>query len=328
MKATMAVTLLHSFAASIMVQRIFCVSAFKFHNCRLISTVGTMAYSYVVLLLYIICMFLNSYAVSTNSNVIEFFAKHGYLWMVVWMLDLIFTKLSFIFIIICSELNKRNHIRFYEKMLAIDEFFRLRFETTFNYDRLRRTNLLMTGLCLLYSEGFTAFATYKMWTRNFFPKQGLIIFALAYQFDQMAVNLNTWVYISHVAMIRCRFKRLQEVTRVMNNRRRFVQSLKYGMRQVVTPMSGLLVYKQLLNVVTILNENSESIFVRLIHDFIVTLTQFYMLIWLIIDKSGSDRYPSIITAILFIVHSLIRIAMTTLATQAAVAEVRKIQNRC
>lgn len=324
MKASTDVTLLHAFVVSFKVQRIFCISAFKLHNNQLISTAGTMAYSYTLLCSYFLCMCMTSYVVWTVSSLAEIVSQHGYLWLFVWILDLIFTKFTYIFMIICSELNKRNLIRFYEKMLAIDEVFRLRFGTTFNYGRLRWKNLLIIGLCLLYSEGMTAFVTYKMWQRNFFPKLGLLLFALSYQFDQMAINLNTWVYMSNVAMIRCRFKRLQEVTQAMHNRRKIIQSLKYGTGHEVTPLkSGLLVYKQLLNVVTLLNENSELILVRFIHDFIVTTTQFYMLIWLIIDNSGSNRYSFIISIVVFIGHNLTRIAMTTLATQSAVTEVRK-----
>lgn len=290
---------------ALIVQRFFGISPFHLDSTsKLITSKRTVAYSAVLLIIYMFCVSFATYTIWSSDVIVNVLFTHGYVFIVVSFIDLMFTKLSYIFIVVFSEANKHYQIQFYEKIKEIDSFMCTEFKRNINYELIGWHNTIGLFIGLGYFQALVLYVSLKLHLQNYLPTFGMVMFCIVFQYDQMAMFMNAWAFGNCVSMIKLRY-----------------QELLMALRQQHSVQNGITAYKQLFIAVQLLNKNNCPIVVRYIHDFTIMTTQLYMLFWLMLGHSNTIRLSVFVALITFIMHNILKIGVTTWLAHLAMQQV-------
>lgn len=312
---------------SFIFQRFFGLSAFRLHQNRLQASSLDTAYAACLLIAYTTCMLTSAYYICSSEKARTFFSDHGYLWIVIGIIDLIFTKISYCFVIIAAVLHRNKHMLFYQKLHSVDKRLQLRFKCDFQYPLQLWSRALIFLIVVAGAIVLTAIVSVKLYKRQFIPIVGVALFGFTFLFDQIVISLNTWIYASNVRMVGLRFR---ELRRVVKGPPQPPKKLQWQLAKLRIQTNAkwnedinliIELYKDLTEIILLLNGNCGAILLRIMHDFAVTTTQMYMVFWLLVDNFGERRWPIVGILVAFISHNSFKMVWSTTLAEWAMWEV-------
>lgn len=242
----------------------------------------------------------------------------GYLWVIIVAFELMFTNAAFPLLIIHSLIFKKRQIDFYNRMFDIDEKLQQHFKMDLRplHRSIHIRNIGTALLCATYFGGITfiMLLTYFKFDLN---SKSIAIYSLVYQYEQAATGMLSSAIINTTLILRSRFRLLQIAQPQLlngNDVTATTRKLRFSV--------WLSTFKELCGLVDAVSENVGIILiVRVAHDFTLLTSQCYLIFWIYIDNTGTDKFVLVCLVLYWMLQNVVKIGVTALVNQVTINEV-------
>lgn len=244
----------------------------------------------------------------------------GYLWGIIVAFELMFTNAAFPLLIIHSLIFKKRQIDFYNRVLDIDD--RLQQHFKMNLQPLHRAihaRCIGTALlCFAYFGGVTVVMV--MTYIDFELKsKSIALYSMVYQYEQIATGMLSSAIINTTLILRSRFRLLQKAQPLLLNN----EDVSTTTRKLRFSI-WLFTFKELCSLVDSISENVGIILiVRVAHDFTLLTSQCYLIFWIYIDNTDTDKFVLVCLVVYWMLQNVVKIGVTALVNQITINEVHK-----
>lgn len=306
---------------TMILQRVYCISPFQRVGNLLKPSLISSVYGFVSVILYYALMVYSAYLVIKIGNVVPFFQK-SYLWAVIGGFEVLFNNAGLIVLLVLCEFKKNQQLSFLNQIFDIDEVIKKDFQIEISYQSLYFKNVAAVLLCLLYYSGLTIFVLYFLYGYGL-TSFGVYIFAFLYLYEQICSGTMSLSYINYVLLIRERFKILKNIQIQLTD-----QSPARKQSSLLVISKLFLTYKDLCSLIELVNDNYGIVLiVRIAHDFTLTTSQVYLIIWVFIDSNVTNKIELVTCVTLWMIQNIVKICLTTLSAELAVKEVSSLMIR-
>lgn len=311
------------------VQRFFCIFPFKRKGNQIIPSLLAACYSLVSIIFYACALILAIYVLSIEQATVrvqsvqsERSLSKSYLMIVIAIFELVFNNIGVFVIVSFSHIKKNNQILFLQKLYDIDLVIMDELKMNINYQRLRLICWSAYLTIFAYYITLNVYLFYKLHTFESLSF-GVAFMATLYQFQQTTTAITTWAYVNYVNLICNRFVLIRNVQEDLFVEKKMLLGSGHKYTENVSLLSTLLTsYKELCSCIDVLNNLSGSILILMIaHDFTLTTSQVYLIIWIIMDNYGEDKFELAFAVFVWMFPNLLKMGFTTLFTDMAVDEV-------
>lgn len=249
------------------VQRIYCIAPFAQSGDILIKTWIITAYSYSVIIVYLVCLF---WLLSLTDDIIwSTLVANGYVSFFITLFDFCMGKISLVILIVMVEYQKNDIIRLYANICAIDEKIKKKLHIYIDYKRICIRNCLTVAVTLFYYYFLVAIG-FMYLIKNFGITRTLLL-VIPYHFEMAAIMFLTLSYVNCMQLICDRFQILQNLTLNVNSPD--IESM-------------LVIYRELIEVTAIFAQYSGFFLIlRCGHDFLLSTMASYVMISVLIDST-------------------------------------------
>lgn len=292
-------------------QRVYCISPFQRVGNLLEPSLISSIYGLFSVILYYALMGYSAYLIIKVGNVVPLFQK-SYIWAVIGGFEILFNNVGLIVLMILSEFKKKQQLSFLNQIYVIDETIKreFRMDMEIKYKSLYLQNVAAVLLCLIYYEGLTVCVLYFLYGYGL-TSSGLYIFAFLYQYEQISSGTMSLTYINYVLLIRERFRILKNIQVQLTNESNVLKISKL-----------FLTYKDLCSLIELVNDNyGITLIIRIAHDFTLTTSQVYLISWVFMDSSVTNKIELIMCITLWMIQNIVKIGFTTLSAELTVKEV-------
>lgn len=283
---------------------------------RMVASGWMIVYSSLILLTYVILV---SICISDLlSELSEWSLNGGYLWVIIVSFELMFTNAAFPLLILHSLVFKKRQMDFYNKILDIDERLQQHFKMNLRplHKAIQTRNIGTAVLCFAYYGGVSAIMTLAFFKFDSSSK-GVALYSFVYQFEQMATGMLSSSIINTTLILRSRFRLLQLAHPLLLSGKD-VSTTTRKLRFSV----WLFTFKELCSLVDSISENVGVILiVRVAHDFTLLTSQCYLIFWIYIDNTGTDKFLYVCLVLYWMLQNLVKIGVTALVNQVTINEV-------
>lgn len=304
-----------SLKPTMILQRVYCISPFQRVGNLLRPSLILSIYGIISLIVYYILLVYSTFLIIKFGNVLPFFQK-SYLWAVIGGFEILFNNAGFVVLIILSEFKKNQQLSFLNRIYEIDMVIAKDFQSEMKYRNLYLKNILAVLLCLIYYGGLTTFVL--LFLHGFgLTSFGLYMFAFLYQYEQICSGTMSLTYINYVLLIRERFRILKNVQIQLTN------ESSIGNKSNLFKISKLfLTYKDLCSLIELINDNyGIMLIIRIAHDFTLTTSQVYLISWIFMDSSVTNKTELVVCITLWMIQNIVKIGLTTLSAELTIKEV-------
>lgn len=236
---------------------------------------------------------------------------YSYLWCVLGIFELIFTNITYIFLVTLTNINKRLQIQFYDKIQDIDNSLFKEFKVRAKYRKFMLCNIVNISVILLYYIISASAFLYWLYSNNL-GNIGMILFLASYQMEQVTSGLKTMMYILSVRLITNRFHTLAFIQNTLINN-------KSSHAKIAVLFNN---FKDLCKAIEYLNEECGTIIIlRLTHDFTLTTSQLYFIFCVLVDHTIKDKISLVAGVAAWMMQNLIKLGFSAWSTEMAVQEV-------
>lgn len=301
-------------------QTLFGMSPFVRRGNQMVVSGLMNIYSILILITYIVLV---SICLSElMSEVSGWSLTGGYLWGIIVAFELMFTNAAFPLLIMHSLIFKKRQMEFLNKIFEIDERLQLHFKMHLKplHRAIHNRNIGTACLCFAYFGGVSVIMT-MMYFKFDINSKSIAIYSMVYQFEQAATGMLSSSIINITLVLRSRFRLLQMAHPLLLNGNE-VSTTKRKLRFSV----WLFTFKELCNLVDSISENVGIILiVRVAHDFTLLTSQCYLIFWIYIDNSGSDKVVLVILVLYWMLQNVLKIGVTALVNQVTINEVHIVK---
>lgn len=313
------------------VQRCFCIFPLKRQGNEIVRSLFATIYSIASLICYYCCITWAFYTVTMEkatkkvATVRQDDFSKSYLILVIVVFELIFNNIGIFVIVLFSLIKRNNQILFLKKIYDIDLVILNQLKVNINYKRLRIICYLAYLIIFSYYTGLMAFVFYKLYQYQYLTL-GASLMAFLYQFEQSTTGITTWNYICYVTLLYQRFVMLRKRQEDIVKEKKMMLKSGIQFTENVSMLSTILMtYKELCSCIDVLNDLSGSILIlRIAHDFTLTTSQVYLISWIIMDNTDSDKYELVFSVFLWMFQNIVKLGMTTLLTECTIVQVSSL----
>ncbi len=297
---------------TLILQRVYCISPFQRVGNILKPSLLSSIYGLVSVILYYGFLVYSGHLIIKIGNVLPFFQK-SYLWAVIGGFEIVFNNAGFIILVALCELKKKQQLSFLNRIYEIDEVIKKFFRMEIQYKSLYLNNIAAIILCFIYYEGLIAFVLYFSYKFGL-TSAGLYLFAFLYQYEQVCVGTVSLTYINYVFLVRERFRIIKNI------QIKLTEESSQSNAQKVSKL--FLTYKDLCSLIELVNDNyGIMLIIRIAHDFTLTTSQVYLISWVFMDSSVTNKFELAACIALWMIQNIVKIGLTTLSAELAVKEV-------
>lgn len=253
----------------LMVQRIYLISPVKIVKNNLVTSWRLSAYTFTALFFYCaLTMSTIILGMGNSDRSSAFILSNGYVWMTIYSIDFILSKISFIFMATHSEFKKKTQIKFFHQIRSIDSTLKNNFQVQLNYSTIRVYNICAVFTFLTFFIFCTIYAYFNLLQTQILSPEFIFIYLFVYQCEQIAASLFAWNYINCVELLRTRFKWIQKLLQLESKMSNNVSSIPVLLQ----------VYKDLIGSIEMINDCTSSVMIiRYAHDFLASVFSSFFL---------------------------------------------------
>lgn len=284
------------------VQKFFCIFTLKRQGNAIVPSLFATIYSIISLICYFVALALAFYMLKVeyitkkleSSRQSDEGVSKSYLIAVIAVFELVFNNVGILVIVSFSYLKRGNQILFLQKLYDVDLVILDELKVDINYNRLRIISYSVYISIFFYYLGLNSLLFYKL-SQLHYLSSGVSFMTTLYQFEQSTTAITTWTYINYVMLLHHRFVIIRRSQEDLVKEKKMILKSGNKYTENVSILSTLLMtYKELCSCIDVLNDLSGSILIlRIAHDFTLTTSQVYLISWIIMDNTDSDKYVAI-----------------------------------
>lgn len=296
-------------------QRSYFISPFTVKGNTLVTSRYRTSLTYIGLSIYFIFAFTSLYMMSVHNS-LKNRRTHSYLWNVIAILEVVFTYVTYPFMVIYAERKKYRQMLFYQRLYEMDSQLDNDFGYQINYYRYAWNSGIILVACLVYYDVIFVIAAYKLYVISSVRSIGVFLFLITYHTEQLSSGLMTYSFANCVMLVKQRFRVIERIAYGAGENQ-MEYSVKIG--------KLLRVYKDLCKNIDILNEITGPILLlRVGHDFTLATSQLYLVYWILQGTDLTIRFTLVRIVVIWMFQNFVRIALVATFTQLTVYEVTTI----
>lgn len=307
----------------ISLQTAFCIAPYRIRDRRLVCSAATTGWTVVGALLFVAVVAYSAVrAYAEHSMELRF--RNGYLWGIIATFEFSFTNFAYPALVVHSLRHRRDPIAFYNGIADMDAQLRreLGVRTGPLNRRLHRIIMWFIGLSFPFFNCLWAALLLLFALNGLQLGMGVLLFVCANQLEQLTMGLLTWSLVSHLLVMRARFRALRTVRLngggAGGRLSAGASTVARTRRRVAVWLSA---FQRLVGMLDRLSVGVGNVVaLRFTHDFTLLLSQVYLVYWLVADYRR-QHLATIVFVAFWSVPNVLKIGATTYAAHVTVEEV-------
>lgn len=303
------------------IQTFFCIAPYCIRGGRVITSAFTTIWCIVVGCGFLLVVWYSAQT-SLAAHPINMHFQNGYLWGIIAMFELTFTNVAYPALVAHAFVTRRQQMRFLNQIATMDEELEseLGVSAGLMNQRLRLAVMSFMFVTFVYFNTLWFGLIIQLGTMRHTFDFGVLMFLICNQMEQFVMGLLTWSMVTHMMLLRCRFKLLRQVHLPVQYKKGLelvdVRAIRIRM------VRSLSVYKRLVVLMDDFSRIMGNVMLlRFAHDFTLLVSQMYI-VYYILSVYEPNHFQSIVFVVLWSLQNVVKILVTALAAHLTVLEVR------
>ena len=226
-------------------------------------------------------------------------------------MEIVVSMISFLITTTSLHIYRRQHIQLLDRLDAVDRQLISEFNVNMNYHKMVRKNVGVVTILMSYYILSTMSLLIQLAENDYL---NMLNIAIWYTIITVGPHSCSYGHMNSADLIRIRFRLLQKLMKPEFLLKRYADS-----RIRTSKLKCLVgVYKELFGIIEMLNlVYGPSLLSILLHDFTLTTSEFYILLW----KTADSDSNVILAVLFFMISPVYKIVCSPLYTHFSIVEV-------